>query len=216
VICLDTEANGLPQGSVAVHVSVIVPPQTPGAPVKVDRFETPVIKHPPLNPFVNGIVLAASIEPQSTVVSGNAVMVGNAAGLTVIILDTDTSGLPHTSVAVHVSVTVPPHAPGVALNVDGLDVPVIKHPPLPLLVYVIVLAAGIDPQATVIAGGAVMIGSAAGLTVIVLDTGAKGRPHASVAVHVSVTVPPHAGDAPEIVEGLDVPVIRHPPVPLLV
>ena len=78
------------------------------------------------------------------------------------------------------------------------------------------LAAGIDPQATVISGGAVIVGSAAGLTVITLDTGASALPHASVAVHVSVTVPPHAGDAPEIVEGLDVPFIKHPPVPLFV
>ena len=56
-----------------------------------------------------------------------AVIVGNAAGLTVIVLDTDASVLPHGSVAVHVSVTVPPHAVGVAENVDGFDVPVIKH-----------------------------------------------------------------------------------------
>ena len=47
-----------------------------------------------------------------------AVIVGNAAGLTVIVLDTDASVLPHASVAVHVSVTVP----------------LIKHVPLPPLV----------------------------------------------------------------------------------
>ena len=63
-----------------------------------------------------------------------AVMVGNAAGLTVMVLDTDTSGLPQGSVAVQVSVTVPPHPFGVALNVDALDVPVIKHGPLNPLV----------------------------------------------------------------------------------
>jgi hypothetical protein len=47
-----------------------------------------------------------------------------------MVLDTDTSNLPHSSVAVHVSVIVPPQGPGVALNVDGLDVPLIKHEPL--------------------------------------------------------------------------------------
>jgi hypothetical protein len=51
-----------------------------------------------------------------------------------MILDTDASGLPHASVAVQVSVTVPPHAPGSAEKVDGFDVPVIRHPPVPLLV----------------------------------------------------------------------------------
>ena len=56
-----------------------------------------------------------------------AIIVGNAAGLTVIVLDTDTSGLPQASVAVHVCITVPPQAGGVAPNVDRLDVPVIRH-----------------------------------------------------------------------------------------
>ena len=57
-----------------------------------------------------------------------AVIVGNAAGLTVIVLDTDAIALPQGSVAVHVSVTVPPHPlAGNVLNVDGFDVPVIRH-----------------------------------------------------------------------------------------
>jgi hypothetical protein len=133
-----------------------------------------------------------------------------------MILDTDASALPHASVAVQVSVTVPPQAPGSAEEVDGLDVPVIRHPPDPLLVKVIVLGEGTDPQATVVSGGAVIMGSAAGLTVMILDTDASGLPHASVAVHVSVTVPPHAPGRAEKVDGLDVPVIRQPPVPLLV
>ena len=62
-------------------------------------------------------------------------MVGNAAGRTVIVLDTGANGLKHASVAVHVSVTVPPQAPaGVcAENVDGLDVPLIKHGAVRLL-----------------------------------------------------------------------------------
>ena len=59
-----------------------------------------------------------------------AVIVGNAAGLTVIVLVTGVTVLPHASVAVHVSVTVPPQGPGIALSVDALDVPVIKQFPL--------------------------------------------------------------------------------------
>src|SRR6185369_10462558 len=111
------------------HVSVIVPPHAPGVEVKVDGFDVPVIKHPPVNPFVNDIVVDAGTPPQSTVIAGGAVIVGSAAGLTVIILDTGANALPHSSVAVHVSVIVPPHAPGVDVNVDGFDIPLISHPP---------------------------------------------------------------------------------------
>ena len=57
-------------------------------------------------------------------------MVGSAAGLTVIVLDTEAIVLPQGSVAVHVSVTVPPQPLGVALNVDALDTPVIKQAPI--------------------------------------------------------------------------------------
>jgi hypothetical protein len=52
------------------------------------------------------------------------------AGETVIVLVTATSALPHASVAVHVSVIVPPHAPGVAEKVDVLEVPVTRHEPV--------------------------------------------------------------------------------------
>ncbi len=52
VMVLDTEAIVLPQGSVAVHVSVTVPPQEEGVAEKVDGLEVPVIKQPALNPFV--------------------------------------------------------------------------------------------------------------------------------------------------------------------
>ena len=72
--------------------------------------------------------------PQATVMFAGAVMVGRGAGLTVMVLDTDVIVLPQGSVAVQVSVTVPPHPDGVALNVDALDVPVIKHEPLNPLV----------------------------------------------------------------------------------
>ena len=61
-------------------------------------------------------------------------MVGNAAGLTVITLETGASALPQASVAVQVSVTVPPQAPGVAVKVDGFEVPLNKQPPLNPLV----------------------------------------------------------------------------------
>ena len=63
-----------------------------------------------------------------------AVMVGSAAGLTVMILVTGAIVLPHASVAVHVSVIVPPHGPGVAEKVDVLDVPVSRHDPVNPLV----------------------------------------------------------------------------------
>ena len=94
---------------------------------------------------------------------------GAAAGLTVMVLDTDASGLPQTSVAVQVSVTVPPHASGVAVKVEVFDVPLIAHPPVNPLLKLIVLVAGTPPQATVMAAGAVIVGSAAGLTVMVLS-----------------------------------------------
>ena len=74
-------------------------------------------------------MLAAGKPPHATVVAPGAVIVGNAAGLTVIIRETDASGLPHISVAVHVSVTGPPQL-GIALNVDGFELPESKHPPL--------------------------------------------------------------------------------------
>ena len=49
---LVTGASTLPQASVAVHVSVMVPPHGPGAAEKVDVLEVPVIRHDPLSPFV--------------------------------------------------------------------------------------------------------------------------------------------------------------------
>ena len=87
------------------------------------------------------------------------------AGLTVIIL-VCVIVLLHASVNVHVSVTGPPHAPGNALNVDVTD-PLIKHVPVPPLVYVKSLATA-APHATVIGGAAANTATGAGLTVIVL------------------------------------------------
>ena len=63
------------------------------------------------------------------ILEGGEVNVGAAAGVTVMVLEA-VIVLPHASVAVHVSVTVPPQADGVAEKVDGLEVPVIKQPPL--------------------------------------------------------------------------------------
>ena len=169
VIVLETEASALPQESVAVHVSVTFPPHEFGVEEKVEGFEVPLIKQPPLNPLEKDIVEGAGKAPQATVILAGAVIVGNAAGLTVIVLETGAKVLPQLSVAVHVSVTVPPQAPGVAENVDGFDVPLIKQPPLNPLLNRIVLDAGIEPHATVVLAGAVIVGNAAGLTVIVLD-----------------------------------------------
>ena len=126
---LDTEERGLPQISVAVHVSVTSPPQTE-VDEKVEALEFPLIKQSPDKPLEKGRVLAAGISPQSTVISESGVIVGNAAGLTVMVLETGASVLPHTSVAVQVSVTVPPQAPGVDVKVEGLEVPLIKQAPL--------------------------------------------------------------------------------------
>ncbi len=212
-ILLDTEAKGLPQESVAVQVSIIKPLHEPLEWVaNVDGLETPLIKHPPLNPFVNGSVEGAGNVPQDNVRSAGAVIVGKAAGLTVIVLETGANALPQESVAVHVSVTVPPQESGVTVNVDRLEVPLIKHPPLNPLVNERVDGAGNDPQATVIVLGAVIVGNSAGLTVIVLETGAKALPQESVAVHVSVTIPPQEPGGVENVDGLEVPLIKHPPL----
>jgi len=75
------------------------------------------------------MVLGAGTDPHATVISEGAVIVGNAAGVTVMVLVTGASALPQASVAVQVSVMVPPQAGGVAENVDISDVPLIKQPP---------------------------------------------------------------------------------------
>ena len=72
--------------------------------------------------------------PHATVIFPGAVIVGKAAGCTKIVLDTDASGLLQASVAVHVSVTNPPHALGVEVKVEVAEVPVIEQPPLNPLV----------------------------------------------------------------------------------
>lgn len=78
-------------------------------------------------------MLGAGSEPQATVSEAGAVIVGKAAGLTVITRDTGANALPHASVAAQVSVTVPPQGPGIVENVDVLELPDTKQPPLKLL-----------------------------------------------------------------------------------
>ena len=68
----------------------------------MEGLDVPLIKHPPVNPLLNDSVLAAGTPPHATVIAAGAVIVGNAAGLTVITLDTDATVLPQASVAVHV------------------------------------------------------------------------------------------------------------------
>ena len=63
----------------------------------------------------------------------SGVITGKAAGLTVIVLVTAVKALPQISVAVHVSVIVPPQAEGVAEKVEGFEVPEIRQPPVRLL-----------------------------------------------------------------------------------
>ena len=142
--------------------------------------------------------------------TGALVNTGTAAGVTVIVLVTGTSALPHASVAVHVSLIVPPHAPGAAEKVDVADVPVIKQDPLSPLLNVSVDDAGTAPQAIVIPEGAVITGSAAGVTVIVLDPEIV-LPQASVYVQLSVSVPPHPVTVPLLV-AVTVPEIKHDPL----
>ena len=157
----------------------------------------------------------AGIDPQATVTSTGAPLnTGAGAGVTVIVLVTGVSALPHASVAVHVSVIVPPHGPGAAEKLDAADVPVIKHDPVSPLVNVSVEEAGTAPQAIVIPEGAVITGRAAGVTVMVLDP-LIVLPQASVYVQLSVSVPPQPVTVPLLV-AVTVPDIKHDPLaPLL-
>jgi len=68
---------------------------------------------------------------------------------------------------------------------------------------------GVASQAIVIAAGAVMAGSAAGVIVMVLDS-LIVLLHASVNVQVSVSVPPHPVTVP-VLTAVTVPEIRHVP-----
>jgi hypothetical protein len=153
----------------------------------------------------------AGIASQATVAfTGGVVNTAGAAGETVIVLVTGAITLPQLSVAVHVSVIVPPHAPGAAEKVEVFDVPVTRHEPARPLVYVRVDDVGVVPQAIVIAAGAVIVGNAAGVTVIILLP-VMVLLHASVNVHVSVSVPPHDVTVP-VLTAVTVPEIKHVPL----
>ena len=116
----------------------------------------PLSSQYPVRPLLYGIVLPVNTSPQAAVVFPGAVIVGNAAGATVIVLDTDASGLPHASVAVHVSVTTPPQLPAgtCALKVDTFEVPLSSQYPVRPLLYGIVLPVNTSPQAAVVFPGA--------------------------------------------------------------
>ena len=90
---------------------------------------------------------------------------GTGAGLTVIVL-VCVIVLLQASVKVQLSVTGPPHGPGNTLNVE-VTVPLIKHDPPALLVYVRSLTTA-APHATVSGGAAPNTAGGAGLTLIVL------------------------------------------------
>jgi hypothetical protein len=111
-------------------------------------------------------------------------------------------------------VIVPPHGPGEAENVDVLDVPLIRHDPVSPFENDNVDDAGVAPHAIVIVAGAVIVGNAAGVTVMVLLP-VIVLLHASVNVHVSVSVPPQPLIVPVLVAG-SVPAIKQPPVAELV
>jgi hypothetical protein len=210
---LETGVNALVHASVAVHVSVTVPPHGPDGTcaLKVELLEVPEMRQPPESPLVKLKVLGAGRPPQTTVIGPGAVIVGSAAGLTVMTRDTGVSALVQASVAVQVSVTVPPHAPGVVVNVDRLEVPLMRQPSVRPLVKLNVLAAGIAPQATVMGSGAVMVGRVAGLMVISLVTGTSSLSQASTAVQVSVTFPPQASGIALNVDPKEVPLRRQLP-----
>jgi hypothetical protein len=72
--------------------------------------------------------------PHGTEVLVSGVMAGKAAGSMVMVLETGAKSLPQLSVAVQVSMIVPPHGPVVPVNVDGFDVPMIWQLPERLLV----------------------------------------------------------------------------------
>ncbi len=95
----------------------------------------PLIRQLPICPFVNGRVVAVGSELlQFTVMFAGAEIIGSGAGFTVMILETEAIGRPQASLgALQVSKTVPPQASGVLENVDGSDVPLIRQPPLILL-----------------------------------------------------------------------------------
>jgi hypothetical protein len=78
--------------------------------------------------LVNESVLATGSLPQATVTFAGAVIVGNAAGRTVIVLEV-VIVIPVQGVAVQVSVTLPPQALGMVLKAE-VTVPVSSQFPV--------------------------------------------------------------------------------------
>ena len=142
---------------------------------------------------------------------GAAAKTAIGAGLTVIVLVL-VIVLLHASVKLQVSVTGPPHGPGNALNVE-VTVPLIKHDPPALLVYVRSLTTA-APHTTDMGGAASNTATGAGLTVIVLVC-VIVLLQASVKVQVSVTGPPH-GPGNTLNVDVTVPPTRHVPLAPLV
>jgi hypothetical protein len=124
-----TGCKTLPHASIAVQVSVTVPPHGPGTAEKVDGFEVPEIWHTPLSMFLKGKIEGMRIVPQAIVSSPGGIIAGRSAGSTVMVLETLARALPQASVAVQVSITVPPQADGIAVKVDGLETPDRRHAP---------------------------------------------------------------------------------------
>ena len=112
------------QASVNVHVSVTLPPHTPGSVLRLDAAD-PLIKQAPLPPLVN-VNDDVTAPPHATVIVPAAANSACAAGLTTMVLVL-VIVCPHT-VAVHVSVTLPPHTPGSVPRVDVAD-PLNKQSP---------------------------------------------------------------------------------------
>src|SRR6188474_1548038 len=148
--------------TVAVHVSVTLPPHTPGSVPNVDVAD-PLNKQPPSRPLVY-VSEDVTAPPQATVIVPAAANVGVAAGDTTMVLVL-VMVCPQ-CVVVHVSVTFPPQAPGIVPRLEFTD-PLTKQAPLPPLVKV-KLCVVAPPQATVMVGAAANSGAAAGDTTIVL------------------------------------------------
>ena len=127
-----TGARVLPQSSVAVQVSVSVPPQAVAVPVMIELLEVPEMRQAPVSPLVKGMVEGAVVVPQATLILAGAVMVGSAGGVMVMVLLPVMVRL-HASVKVHVSVSVPPQAVGDPVR-TAVTVPVIAQEPVSPLV----------------------------------------------------------------------------------
>ena len=139
-----------------------MPPQAPGSVPRVEVTD-PEMRHASLPPLVK-VSEDVTAPPQATVIVPAAANSGAAAGDTTIVLVL-VMVCPQ-CVVVHVSVTLPPHAPGIVPRVEFTD-PLTRHAPLPPLVKV-KLCVVAPPHATVMVPAAANSGAAAGLTTIVL------------------------------------------------